>query len=308
MKDIQLLWVYSSYMHPGFGVKSHSHDYYHLISVICGEMLFTMNGMDYCMRKGDTVLVPTGCIHRFENNTDRPLRYLEVKFTVLNKNLNGTLSSCSSEPRDDAFISKLVENIVNEYEKNCALKDDSASAALMTLIYHITKNVREREGADTGVIDTRGYSPLAKKTIDYLSDHYAENLSLDNISTGVGITKTYLCNAFKKNTGITIVDCLNMIRVRKAAELIVYSDLSLTQVAEQCGYVSPSHFNRIFMRYVGLPPGQCRRAYTYDWLLKEDEVTRQSDSFMYSVLARKSISSELINMIEGKKSPESPDE
>ena len=308
MKDIQLLWVYSSHMQPGFGVKSHSHEYYHLISVMDGEMMFALNGKDYCLRNGDTVLVPVGCLHRFENKTDRALRYLEVKFTVLNKNLNETLASCSSEPVDDVFVCKLVEHIVNEYEKNRSLKDDSASAALMTLIYHITKDVREKEEADPGVIDTRGYSPLAKKTIDFLSEHYAENLSLDGISKGVGITKTYLCNAFKKNTGITIVDCLNMIRVRKAAELIVYSDLSLTQVAEQCGYVSSSHFNRIFMRYVGLPPGQCRRAYTYDWLLKEDEVTRQSDSFMYSVLARKSISSALINVIEGKKPPELFDE
>ena len=99
----------------------------------------------------------------------------------------------------------------------------------MTLIYHLTQYERRCDEQTIGIIDIEGCSQQVKKVITFLSDHYAENLSLDNISEGVGISKTYLCNTFKKNTNITIIDCLNMIRVRKAAELIVYSDFPLSQ-------------------------------------------------------------------------------
>ena len=114
----------------------------------------------------------------------------------------------------------------------------------------------------------------------------------------MGVTKNYLCNAFKSNTGITIVDCLNMIRIRKAAEQIVYSDLPLAQVAQMCGYVSVSHFNRVFMRYVGMPPGQCRRAYAYD-VTGED--TLVPGGFISSVLTGRPITPEIIREFENRK-------
>ena len=148
------------------------------------------------------------------------------------------------------------------------------------------------------MIDTLGYNKLSKRVIAFLTDHYGENLSLDDISAGVGVTKNYLCNAFKLNTNITIVDCLNMIRIRKAAEQIVYSDLPLTQIAQMCGYVSASHFNRVFMRYVGMPPGQCRRAYAYDMA---GENTRLPGSFISSVLSGKPITQDMIREFESRK-------
>ena len=87
-------------------------------------------------------------------------------------------------------------------------------------------------------------------------------------------------------------------RIRKAAELIVYSDLTLTQVAQMCGYVSTSHFNRVFARCVGLPPGQCRRAFSFDLHTGGKQTRRTPDSFMYSVLAGKSISPRTIDSFE----------
>jgi hypothetical protein len=65
-----------------------------------------------------------------------------------------------------------------------------------------------------------------------------------------------------------------------------------------CGYVSASHFNRVFMRYMGLPPGQCRRAYSFDLV---NNSNRAADSFMYSVLAGKSINTAVINDYEHRK-------
>ena len=97
---------------------------------------------------------------------------------------------------------------------------------------------------------------------------------------------------------MTIFDCLKLIRIRKAAELLVYSDLSLNQIAQMCGLVSASHFNRVFMHYVGIPPGQCRRAYAYNLLAGAGDTQRSADSFMYSVLADKAISPEIINSFE----------
>ena len=206
------------------------------------------------------------------------------------------LSRSSEGPFRDSFVTQLISHIAREYRLNKAMKDDAAAVALETLIYHLTAEMRE--GDSSRIIDTSGYSELSRRVIDYLTEHYDETISLDDISQCVGITKTYLCNAFRKNTGMTIFDCLKLIRIRKAAEFLVYSDLSLNQIAQMCGLVSASHFNRVFMHYVGIPPGQCRRAYAYNLLAGAGDTQRSADSFMYSVLAGKAISPEIINSFE----------
>jgi len=203
--------------------------------------------------------------------------------------------ACGEFVWNDPFARLLVEHVAEEYQHCRTLSDESASSALNTLLYHLTSKKRLLQQSDPQIIDTTGYSSLSKKTIDFLCAHYSENLTLDDVSSGIKISKNYLCNAFKRNTGMTVLDCLNVIRVRKAAELIVYSDLPLNLVAQQCGYVSTSHFNRVFSRYAGIPPGQCRRAYSFSLV---EQSHRTPGAFMYSVLAGKSISPRTINDFE----------
>ena len=161
-------------------------------------------------------------------------------------------------------------------------------------------------------IDATSYSPLSQRIISYLECHYAENVSLDMLASVLGYNKSYLCVAFKKNTMITILDCLNMIRIRRAAELLAYSDYHLNDVATMCGYNSVSHFNRVFQKYVGTTPGQCKRAYPLDILFSPESqrstLAPRSDRFMYSVLAQKRITPEMIRSHEALVQDESADD
>ena len=298
MNEIQLLWVNSSQMTPGTAVKNHSHDYFHLIHVTEGKMQFFLGEENMCLEAGDMVLVRRGKIHRFSNESDRIVCFHEVKFTVQGQSLPRLLQNEDCAVIRDPFARQLICQLAAEYTQNRALKEETAQAALGMLVLHLTAGQRSRDRQMPGMIDTVGFNKLSCRVIGYLTDHYSENLSLDDISLGVGVTKNYLCNAFKQNTGITIIDCLNMIRIRKAAEQIVYSDLPLTEVAQMCGYVSASHFNRVFMRYVGMPPGQCRRAYAYD---VAGEVARVPGSFISGVLAGKPISQEMLREFEERK-------
>ena len=298
MKEIQVLWVHDSQMTPGTVVKNHAHDYFHLIDVTAGQMRFYYGEEELCLTTGDMVLVHRGKAHRFSNEGDAMLTFHEIKFTVQGQQLPRLLQSIDTGVIRDSFARQLVAQLAAEYAQNRTMKEEAAQATLSALVLYLTQQIRSQDRQTPGVIDTASFNKLSKRVIEFLSDHYGENLSLDDISAGVGVTKNYLCNAFKLNTGITIVDCLNMIRIRKAAEQIVYSDLPLTEVAQMCGYVSASHFNRVFMRYVGMPPGQCRRTYAYD--VAGDD-TRIPGTFISSVLAGRPISLELLREFESRK-------
>lgn len=301
IKDIQLLWVYDSKLRSQMAVKNNKHAYFSMLSVYDGTMTVEVKGQKHILKKGDTVLVSKGVNHRFWNHGENMVHYYQFKFTALSKSLSQVLEADDLYIVKDSLSGLLTARIYSEYLESRILKEEFAAAALKTLLLHMTAQKRNVIGQEQTVIDTTGYSSLSKNVIAYLAEHYSEDISLDDVSEGVGITKNYLCNAFKKNTGTTINSCLNMIRIRKAAELIVYSDLPLPQVAQSCGYISASHFNRVFMRYVGLPPGQCRRAFSFDNL---SEARRSPGTFMYSVLAGKSFTADMINEFEQRRKEE----
>lgn len=301
IKDIQLLWVYRSRLTPGIGIRSHSHEYYHLLCICSGQMEFTVGGAQHLLRQGDMVIVPRDTEHSFQNSADAEVVYYEIKFSVMSAALTQYLSASPLCLHGDGFAFSLAEHVAQEYLRCRTRRDESAASALSTLIYHVTSDSRLISEGAPGIIDTADYTPLTKKVIGFLSTHYNLPLTLDDVSADAGVSKNYLCNAFKRNTGITILECLNVIRIRKAAELIVYSDLSLAQVAQMCGYVSASHFNRVFSHYTGIPPGQCRRAFSFHLSTQAEHIRRQPDSFMYSVLAGKSISPAKINAFEEKR-------
>ena len=180
------------------------------------------------------------------------------------------------------------------------LVDDEATAYLMAILSALGEQERTRQQQSFRYVDASAYSPLSQQIIRYLEEHYAEDLSLDSLAQVMGRNKSYLCAAFKNNTQFTILDCLSMIRIRRAAELVVYSEHSLAQVAQMCGFASVSHFNRVFLKYVGITPGQCRRAYPSGLLFGQwpGGVPERQNNFMYSVLAQKRITPKMIKDLD----------
>ena len=108
------------------------------------------------------------------------------------------------------------------------------------------------------------HSDLIYKTIQYLQTNYTRKLPLDEIAHNVHISPTYLSRVFKRETGTSMVDFLNRIRIEKSKELLAKHQIRLIEVALQCGFESQSYFNRMFKQFCDMTPQQYRNL-----LLKE---------------------------------------
>jgi len=287
MEQLQILWVAKSYTTPQSGVKSHTHPYYHMLYVENGTCNMTADGKHYVLEQGQCILIPPDTDHSYSNEESVVMDYQEIKFTT-----NKSIPLCIC---DSVLVVSLFRQVVLEYPLRGRLADKSAAIYMSALLCAITEKDRLDEDINFQYVDAAAFGKLAQNVIRYLETHYREDLRLDDIAAAVGHNKSYLCVAFKKNTGFTILDCLNTIRIRRAAELIVYSDHSFTQVADMCGFTSVSHFNRVFVKHVGITPGQCRRAYPAGIMFgTSEESANRSVRFMYSVLAHKTITPKMI--------------
>ncbi len=101
----------------------------------------------------------------------------------------------------------------------------------------------------------------------YVEDHFQEPISLEDIADWSNLSKEAFCRYFKSKTQLTFIEYLNQYRINQAKKLLI-KDISIAEVAAQCGFESLSYFNRVFKRIVGDNPTSYRSKFTYVELSK----------------------------------------
>lgn len=108
----------------------------------------------------------------------------------------------------------------------------------------------------------RGKRPEAVlQALDYIEAHYAEKITLDQVANYAFMNSTYMSELFKKEMGITLNDYINNLRIIHACEYIRFSDCSMAQVAEYCGFSDQNYFTKVFKKIVGKTPSQYRGSF-----------------------------------------------
>jgi len=102
-------------------------------------------------------------------------------------------------------------------------------------------------------------SPALQRALELLHGDPAGRWTLQRLAKACGASRAALARHFSKGVGLPPLRYLAELRLLRAAELLLESDLSLAEVAAEVGYDSEFAFNRAFKRRHGLPPGTFRR-------------------------------------------------
>jgi AraC-like DNA-binding protein len=92
-----------------------------------------------------------------------------------------------------------------------------------------------------------------KNLMNYCSENYTENLTLDSVSKELHLSKFYISHIFKERMNIGFTDFINSLRTEHACELLK-KDVSITDVAFSSGFSSIRTFNRVFLENMGMTP------------------------------------------------------
>ena len=98
----------------------------------------------------------------------------------------------------------------------------------------------------------------AQQILAYLNEHYAEPVTLEQVSAHIHMNEAKCCKLFKSAYGRSIFTYLTDYRLEKSILLLSDPSLSVTRIAELCGFNSTSYFIKRFREKVGVSPLQYR--------------------------------------------------
>ena len=99
-----------------------------------------------------------------------------------------------------------------------------------------------------------------KPALEYIESHYGQHIALDTLARLAGLSPKYFCRYFRDIVHRSPIDYVNFYRVECASALLTASDMTVAEVAYQCGFNDSSFFIKQFRRYKGATPKQYRAA------------------------------------------------
>ena len=231
------------------------------ILVESGTGTVTVGERQYALSAGDAVLI--SCAEPYTHSTSEDpwtLRWVHFNgptmSAVYRKFLERSGSIFFSPPDPDSYL-EILNKLSDTALSDSYVRDMEIHQYLSALLTGIMKDCWNPE---TVRKDSSAASEIERLRA-YLSEHSSEKISLDDLSARFFLSKFYLSKRFREQYGITISDYVLDLRIHHAKELLRFSDLSLDEIAAECGFFDLPYFSRKFKKTEGITPS----AYRNQW-------------------------------------------
>ncbi|MDW7656125.1 MAG: helix-turn-helix transcriptional regulator [Bacillota bacterium] len=116
---------------------------------------------------------------------------------------------------------------------------------------------------DANQLSTLGPSARVTDTVtramDFMASHYSDAIHLPEIAAAVNLSPYHFHRLFTQAVTMTPLTYLTRVRIERARELLLTTQMPVSEIAAACGFENPSYFSRIFRTNTGQPPGLFRQ-------------------------------------------------
>lgn len=247
----------TNYMRPDT-YQIHYHDHFELEIVVDGHGYQIFNGQKFELNKGDLFILRPLDLHQYFSD-GITIRNVKIKESAMQKwvlkrlySLRNPIVFHLTDEQFNLFIN-LFDLLGNELKKQSPQNLETVSL-LSELIY--TYFFRLDKSNDVN------YDNQSVEKIMYFlqqDNRFTQKVKLQEIADYIGYSKFYTSTIFHKVYGITIQQYISNLRIEYAKKMISKTDLSMTEIALECGFSSSSNFYLQFTKIVGDSPLQYKK-------------------------------------------------
>ena len=237
----------------------HIHNFTEFFYVVGGSGKFQIRNDSHEISTGDMVLLNPQVEHTETSFVEDPLEYIVlgiegVKLVTSLDSVEGFSIIHFNEVADD--ISQYLYFILAEAKRHDSGFEDVCQSLLNILLINLMRRTKiTPRTADT----VENASPKAMQAKAFIDAHFRENITLQSVADATDSNKYYLSHIFKAETDFSPMQYVTRLRLGEAQNLLINTDLSVTEIAAAVGYNDSNYFQKVFRRNVGLTPGNYRR-------------------------------------------------
>ncbi len=249
----------------------HWHTELEFVLIESGTVTMWVGDQDFTLNEGDAIFINTKILHKFYSpcaasipnflflpsfiSPDDSLIFKKYVLPVTNSSIPCIIFR--DQERSNASILSDFRKIIqiHKEERNEELLVSSLIQHLWLSIYRSINFdlVEEKQGASAASLSRM------QMMMQYIHEHYPEDISLNDISCKVSISKSTALNLFNKYLHMSPVNYLITYRLRIAAAALSDTEKKICAISAECGFKSVDHFCRTFKRHYGLTPGEYRK-------------------------------------------------
>ncbi len=230
-----------------FTFPLHLHENCEFIYVEEGLLRVGINGVAFDVRGGEGAFILPNQPHEFFTpaHSKSWLVIFSVDHIPYIKNIVST----------GKFLSPVIRPALPDLRER--LKDAKSNPFRMrSILYELAAIYAEGEAAPQLSMEN---GALVSKIVAYVSDHYAERLTLEKMAQDLGYSYRYMSGVVNRFFKLPFPHVVNRYRVNHACELLAGGGEQVTDIALLCGFGSIRNFNRSFKAQMGVSPGEYRK-------------------------------------------------
>lgn len=244
-------------------MEFHAHDFLELYYFLDGSVTYYIEDQVYDLCPGDLLIIPAGKMHRpvianehaaYERMvlwiTPQYLQSIDSPAGDLQKNLQkvGEHGYCVPFRGDETvFVTALLKKLL--YMQKNDTDPKFCAGAVELYLWTIFRSY--------GVIDTthRDETQVIPQVIRYITEHFSEPLTLEDIAAEFFVSKSYLNRHFKAYTNSTVYAYIMALRLTHARRML-REGIPAVEAGRECGFSDYSTFYKAFKTQTGLSPQQ----------------------------------------------------
>ena len=261
-----------SFEQPGIMATAHWHAQVEVNFVFRGAMTYEMQGHPAELHAGDLCLFWGGLPHRVTDTAEDtlfvaihlPLLHffrLRLATEIQQKLMRGaTLVTERPEPDDDSAFSRWIDYLrsqdplqVGHAIDELLLRIERIRFAPYRLLEAPAAYALPQELPEQACFQN------IRRICDFVAENFREDIDSTDIALSAEIHPKYAMSVFKKSTGMTLNEYVNLLRLSYAQARLMHDDANVLQVAMDSGFGSLSAFNKCFRKISGMSPSDFRR-------------------------------------------------
>ncbi len=247
---------------------SHTHRGFEICFVLQGEAAAALDGGRYLIHAQDLIIVPTVRTHDFsDTSADYDAIWIMVEDGTVEIHLQ-QLRRCTCEPdRPSIQFPAALEcwltarAIEAELQEGGYLYEQLVADGVKRLVIQVVRRLAE-SAQPVQPAGMRRRHEVVSAALELIHAGYRHELSVPSLARRLYVSPSQLNRLFRQETGQSVWQYVVQLRLAKARELLLATDLPVKNIASQVGYGSVHHFCRAFRRLFGQRPGEVRASRT----------------------------------------------